>query len=231
MKKLWIIMLIICMVLTMAGCRSTGEGGAAAGEGITTESGEQAPNDTNETKENHENTENTEPSETTEAPQQDQTAESEQPPAADTAKTFTYVDDPVLRAEAERIYKEKGQNAYVSFCGKNQIKEYVMQIKDREFRLDKISVCLFKGLVKPGDPAPDFSVVNPTKVEPQQGTILQEQMIKTEEELNNFSPTYNVYINSDSREETIAALYALLEVDCVQSAYLGYIYTDEELYS
>ena len=240
MKKWSIWIIITIMALSLCGCRpeagvGAGSEGADTGDGqaeaaaqnteATDTEGEQADGQTTE------QTADTADTQTTEENTETQPAENtEQPTENETETTTTTAEDPELRAEAERIFEEKGEVEYNLFCAENDIKAYHKFVNTHSYRLDMIVVYMFKGTALRGAPTPDFSCVNPTKVEEMIGPNTPLGLNMTTEELSKIRQCFYVYIENTTEEGIVQAVKELEKLDYVQQAEPAYIYSDEEIF-
>ena len=228
MKKqiLWIIM--IFLMISFCACRPEGKeiDVGSSGTAAPTESAVPTEDPTEQPAENEaeQPTAEEQPAEEAEYEAATQIPEENAEQPATESTTSGYTEDPALRAEAEKIYQQKGEVEYYLFCADNGIKGYHKFVNTRPYELNRVKVSLFKGESRPGTPPPDFSCVNPIKVEE---TPISKGWLNwglTEEELSNRRQNFYVYIENDTEEGIVQAVKELEKLDYVQEVTPIYIY-------
>ena len=211
MKKIGLWMCIAAMCFSLCACRPEMEGESAASEGAPAT--EAVADDPEQSETDAEPREEEVQPEDTEVEENEDSEIEEQP-----------AEDPDLRAQANRIYAEKGEQEYYLFCGEQQIKYYnkFTLREDLEWDLDWIRVELYRGAATPGDPAPDFSCIDPiTVIDLNSKTWID---FHSQEEWDQFIQAFYVQINAKSKEEVKEAIKKLEQLDYVQAAMQQFIY-------
>jgi len=229
MKKI-LFVLIVCMMLTFGACRPAEEapsGSSTAGEGGQTEQAEQPVTPTPD--ENKTPDTETPIADETEEPVTDESGtpvEDETGTPTDTPERtygiiapedYVYVDDPVLRAEADRIRKEKGEESYKDFCFDNDLKAYRNIPIEDDFRTEWIFISLMKAVSDPEMEIPklegiEYEAWKDFTYYPQDG------------DYSNFHKGFMLTVNCKSKEEILDLIKELEKFDFVLAVEVEGIY-------
>ena len=235
MKKYIVWILMIAMILTLCACRSEAQTGGA---GSPTESVGETEENVGRGAEVDENAEDTEtgaplgaqgeesaentliPEESEEGSEVIENEPAENEEEAEVTLPATTTEDPALRAEADRIRKEQGEEAYQDYCIEKDMTIFSDIDISHNFENNKIIVRLKRSFSEPNKAAPDFSCIKAKSIE-EWMTFYPRQWSAEEE--RKFSQWFIITLEENSKQGVIDAIRELEKLDYVLLAEPNYL--------